>query len=307
MAQLVIAVFYNGTLVQSVSSAALLKTKYRAENVTIVDLAGKNEGAMTTAIGNAGSADSFDRVFCVAPTTPTYESAGYPSEGTNVDTNMEALIKSTAESPWNVPIELGLTVANEDPLMLTWENCYPTVAAPPVVRYLGGTAHFPRWTKASAASSADGVTSSGFSANAEIGNWVYITTATLGKGQIRQISANSTTKLTVSPNWTTTPTVSNSIGFEVVLYKEDAFVKQALQYALMSKLWNIANSNIMRQWYRLFDLGAYNSSYNSINDGRMAGTLYDEKYFESLVEYGKAIWEQQNQYLVENFETKLIK
>ncbi len=285
-----ILIFYNSTEVQSIAAAAVLKVRYKADTITLTDLAGKNESQMTTAISTGADQN---RVFNTCIETASYSAAGHPSIDVNVPL-MTARIVAGAVSPWNATISVGTTTGSagtyKNPIMLAWLNAYPTVAYPPIVKYLGGDSAFPI-KKATATSAAAGtLTHTGaFTASAHIGQFVYIVSATTGAGQVAQIASNTTGVLTLTANWPLTPT--GTIVYGITEYKPDACKEEALTAAVKAKLWNIASGATMAQWYRLLDLGSYDTSYNSITDGNLVGTFWDSKLFNGLVAAGKAAYE----------------
>ncbi len=284
-----VAIFYDGNEVQSVFATAVLKMKYRSDTVTIVDLQGLNEGQMTTAIDTITDATQ-DRVFCTCITTASYSAAGHPSIDVNI-ADMEDKIAVTAVSPWNAAISLGNASGTKNPCLLAWENAYTGIAVPPVIHYLGGSAQgFPLDSGTATSVQNDGITHTGhFTLNQHAGRYVYVTSSTLGAGQIRYIVSNTTAKLTVSPNWDLNPT--GTVVYGVVQYKDEALRLQYLNYSLKALLWNISDNAIMRLWYKLLDMGAYDSSYNSISSGSLVGPTVDSGFLESLILLGKAIYQ----------------
>lgn len=281
-----ILIFYNGAQAQSIAATAVIKTKYQAHTVTITDLQGKNEGQMTTAIDTGAN---MDRVFCTCITTGSYSTAGSPSEDVNVPL-MTARIKAGAVAPWNATILLGTATATKNPIRQAWDNAYASVAYPPIVKYLGGTASFPLLTATADSVAAGSVTDAGaFTASAHIGQFVYVSSATTGAGQVVKIASNTTGALTLVHNWTLTPT--GTVVYGITEYQDDALRAEYLALAVKSKLWNIGSANIMNEWYKLLDMGSYDSSYNSINDGNLAGPITDSEYLEGLVEVGRSAYE----------------
>ena len=287
-----VAIFYDSTEYQSLTAAAIAKTKYRDETLTVIDIKGKNEGAMTTAINTITDHTQSIVINCCI-TTASYAAAGHPS----IDVNMPIMtgkIVSDAVSPYNAVIDLGNATGSgttlKNPALLAWLFCYPTVAYPPIVKYTGGkTFHVIPTATATSAASGSLTHTGNFVVSAHIGQYVYIVSATTGAGQVAQIASNTANVLTLVSNWALTPT--GTVVYGIVDYMEDALCAEALALVIQSKLWNIANGNTMYMWYKLLDLGAFDSSYNSINSGNLVGTYIDTRFMEALIEAGKNIYE----------------
>ena len=285
-----ILIFYDGNEAQSLAAAAILKTKYRSETVTATDLQGKNEGAMTTAISTGAT---MNRVFNCCISTASYSAVGHPSRDVNVPL-MTARLLAGNVTPWDATIALGDIANSKNPILLAWQNAYPTVAYPPIVKYLGGSTTFPVVSGTATSVAAGTLThTSNFTANALIGYYVYIVSSSsnpsVGAGQIMLIASNTANVLTLTANWPITPT--GTVVYGVVAYKDEALRYECLLLAVKSKLWNLSDPATMNYWYRLLDLGSYDSSYNSINTGNLVGTYTDAELLEALVESGRQIFE----------------
>ena len=287
-----VTIFYDSDEYQSLTAAAILITKYRAETLTVVDLTGMAEAAMTGAI-NGVSAASQDVVVNCCITDGSYSAAGHPSEDVNVPL-MLALIVVTAVAPFDAVIDCGNATGSgvtlEEPSLLAWIFCYPTVAYPPVVKYIGGKTAFVIPISMTATAQAGTLTDRGnFTASAHIGQFVVIISATTGAGQVMEIASNTTDVLTLVSNWPLTPT--GAIVYGIVNYRDEALYPVALPLVIQSKLWNLYDGNTILMWYKLLDLGAFDPSYNSINSGNLVGTYIDTRFMEAILEAGKNIYE----------------
>jgi hypothetical protein len=284
-----ILIFYNSQETQSIAAAAILQVRYKAETITLKDLYNKNEGAMTTAINTVTIATQ-DRVFDTCIETSTYSAAGHPSVDVNVAL-MTTKIKAGAIHPWHESICVGVATATKNPILLAWEEAYPTVAYPPIVKYMGGLAAFPTIKKTADSMNTTTLTDATEFGSTDLyaGQFCYIVSATVGAGQVVEILSNTTTALTFV---STLPlAATGTIVYGITPYKDDCLREEALTLAVKAKLWNISSNNTMAMWYRLLDLGSYDTSFNSITDGNLVGTYWDRELFDGLVEAGRAIYE----------------
>jgi len=284
MAQLTVAALYNSKVALSLLSAMILKVKYRSDIVTLVDVVGMNEGAMTTAINTITNATQ-DRVYCTCPTSASYSAVGIPSVDVNLNTNFVAKIKVGAVSPYNAVINLSAfsTVANP---ARHWRNLYAAGSTPKVVQLLDGQS-FPAKVEATATSAAAGtLTHTGaFTASAFIGYYVAITSATTGAGQIRKIASNTTDVLTLSRNWGITPT--GTIKYAVYQYEGDALKEVTIPLAIYAEMWDLADAAVIGKYYRLLDLGLYDTRIAQfVTDNGLAVPHQDRTIIDELHKIG---------------------
>jgi len=256
MAVLIVAAIYNSKVPQSLLSAMIIKTKYRSDTVTLVDVVGMNEGAMTTAIDTITDATQ-DRTYITCPTSASYSAVGVPSIDVNV-VDFTQKIKAGAVAPYNAPISLGSASGGVNPVSRFWTNLYAVGSQPKVVQLLGGVS-FPRKVEATATSAASGtLTHTGaFVASAQIGKYVAITSATTGAGQIRKIVSNTTGVLTLDQNWDITPT--GTIKYALYEFEGDALKDVTIPLAIYAEMHDLTDLAAIQKYYRLIDLGLYDT------------------------------------------------
>lgn len=253
---LTVAALYNSKNAQSLLGAMILKVKYRTDTVTLVDMAGKAEAAMTTAIDTITNATQ-DRVYCTCPTSASYTTAGVPSVDVNLNTNFVAKIKAGAVSPYNAVINLG-DFSTVSASARIWRNLYAEASTPKVVQLLDGLG-FPAKVEATATSVAAGtLTHTGqFTASQWVGYYVAITSATTGAGQIRKITANTTGVLTLDRNWGITPT--GTVKYAIYQYQGNALKEVTIPLAIYAEMWDLSDVSVLGKYYKLLDLGMYDS------------------------------------------------
>lgn len=256
MAVLTVAALYNSKNALSLLSAMILKVKYRSDTLTLVDVVGMAEAAMTTAINTITNATQ-DRVYCTCPTSASYSAVGIPSVDVNLNTNFVAKIKVGAVSPYNAVINLSAFSTYAAPARF-WRNLYAEASTPKVVQLLDG-ATFPAKVEATATSAAAGtLTHTGqFTASAFIGYYVGITSATTGAGQVRKIASNTTGVLTLSRNWGITPT--GIIKYAIYQYEGDALKEVTIPLAIYAEMWDFADISVIGKYYKLLDLGLFDT------------------------------------------------
>jgi len=253
---LTVAALYNSKNAQSLLGAMILKVKHRGDTVTLVDVAGMNEGAMTTAIDTITNATQ-DRVYCTCPTSASYTTAGVPSVDVNLNTNFVAKIKAGAVAPYNAVINLG-DFSTVNAAARVWRSVYAAGSTPKVVQLLDGQS-FPSKVEATATSVAAGsLTHTGaFTASAWVGYYVAITSATTGAGQIRKITANTTGVLTLDRNWGITPT--GTVKYAIYQYVGNALKEVTIPLAIYATMWDLSDVSVLGKYYKLLDLGLYDS------------------------------------------------
>lgn len=256
MAVLTVAALYNSKNAQSLLSAMILKVKYRTDTVTLVDVVGMAEAAMTTAINTITNATQ-DRVYCTCPTSASYSAVGIPSVDVNLNTNFVAKIKVGAVSPYDAVINLS-AFSSYNACARFWRNLYAAASTPKVVQLLDG-ATFPVKVEATATSAAAGtLTHTGqFTASAFIGYYVGITSATTGAGQVRKIVSNTTGVLTLDRNWGITPT--GTIKYAVYQYEGNALKEVTIPLAIYAEMWDLSDVTVIGKYYKLLDLGLYDT------------------------------------------------
>lgn len=281
MATLKIAVFYNSGEAQSLLSTMILKLRFIAHTVTLVDLLGKTEAQMETAIDTVTDATQ-DRVYVTTTVDASFAAKGHLSADVNI-VNATTKIAATAVAPYNVPVELGEFSTTYSPVYRAWYEAYPTLSWPNVVRYMSGN-YFPILQATADSASGTGIADAGaFTASAHIGQYVYIVSATTGAGQVRRITSNTTGALVV-PTWTITPT--GTIVYAIVALEDEALRKEAIETYIKGFLHKLTDADTLKTYYRLLDYGSYDSSYNSINSGALVAPFTDKELLEQVVDYG---------------------
>lgn len=282
-----IAIIYNDKSAQSLLSTMILKVKYRGETVTTVNVTGKAEAAMTTAIDTITDATQ-DRTYITCATSASYSAVGIPSVDVNV-VDFTQKIKAGAVTPYDAPISLGSASGGKNPVLRFWENLYTAASMPKVVQLLGGSS-FPVKVEATATSAAAGtLTHTGaFTASAHIGQYVGITSATTGAGQVRKITANTTGVLTLERNWDITPT--GTIKYAIYKFEGDALKEITIPLAIYAEMYDLANVTAIGKYYKLLDLGLYDSRVAQfIPDNGLAVPNQDRSIIDELHKIGSYI------------------
>lgn len=281
MATLKIAVLYNSGEAQSLLSAMILKLRFIAETVTLVDMLGKTEAQMDTAIDTITDATQ-DRVYVTTTVDASFSAKGHLSTDVNI-VNATTKIKVGAVAPYDAPVELGEFSTTYSPVYRAWHEAYPDYSWPNIVRYLSGT-YFPILQNTADSASGTGIADAGaFTASAHIGQYVYIVSATTGAGQVRRITSNTTGALVV-PAWDVTPT--GTIVYAIVALEDEAMRKEAIECYIKGYLHDLTDAATMRIYYRLLDYGSFDSSYNSINSGSLVAPVTDKELLEEIVAEG---------------------
>jgi hypothetical protein len=285
MATQKVAIFYNSGEADSLLSTMILCVRYIAHTVTLVDLIGKSEAQMHTAIDTITD-DTQDKVYVTTTVDASFTAKGHLSTDTNI-VQLETKIKSTSIAPYNVPVELGEFDTNQAPPLRAWIESYPTTSWPNVVRYLSGD-YFPiLWATADSAG-ATALTDNGtFTPDAYNGMYVYIISASTGAGQVREILDSTAHALTVAA-WDTIPT--GTIVYGVCTLKAEALRMEAIKCYMKGLMFNLTDTATIQKYYRLLDFGSYDSSYNSINNGSLVAPYSDSKLLEEICDEGLKIY-----------------
>lgn len=217
-----VLVFFNSSDITSTVSAQIVKSKY--PSAEFLDTTGLNETAIDSLISGVTAA-SQSKIWILAD-VGTNPPAGNLVAGqvTTIDSTLfdglpgsdTAAIVIPAESVSAPNSTVGRTYA-------TWQSVYPgeNVAYLP---FLLGRVNYWLWLASGTATAggASTITDSAvtFPVDSLAGKYVYITDGT-GAGQVREITTNSATVLTVSPAWSTTP--DNTSEYIVRGYKLSQF------------------------------------------------------------------------------------
>jgi len=291
MATQTIAIIYNSGVANSLWAAMILKLKYIAQTVTMVDVIGKAEVAMTSAI-NTITANTQDKVYVTTVVDASYAAKGQLSTDVNI-VALELKIKAASVAPYNVPVELGEYDSNNAPPMRAWLECYPTISWPNVVRYLSDN-YFPRmWTTADSAASTSITDAGTFTPSLFDGWYVYIVSATTGAGQVRKIVSSTVNALTVAA-WDVTPT--GTIVYGICEYEAEALRFETIKCYTKGLLWDLTKAKTREVYYRLLDYGTFDPSYNSINTGALVSPITDKDLLETVCAEGLKIYATQIRY-----------
>lgn len=217
-----ISVFFNSSDITSVVSAQVVKSKY--PSASFLDTSGLDETAIDGLIAGITAA-SQSKIWILSDVGTN------PPDG-NLIAGQVTTINSTlfdglpGSDTAAIVIPFTNTAAPNSTVgrtYLTWQSVYPgeNVAYLP---FLLGRFNYWVWiasgTASSGAASSITDTASAFPVDSLAGKYVVITDGT-GVGQVRQITTNSATVLTVSPAWATAP--DNTSEYIVRDYKLSQF------------------------------------------------------------------------------------
>lgn len=282
MATLKIAVLYNSGEAQSLLASMILKLRFIADTVTLVDMLGKTEAQMETAIDTITDATQ-DRVYVTTTVDASFSDKGHLSADVNI-VNAKTKIKGSVVGTYADPIEIGEYSTTYSPVYQAWNEAYRGASWPNIVRYLSGN-YFPLLKNVADSAAATSITDAGaFTASAHIGQYVYIISGTAGVGQVRKIISNTTGVLNVAA-WDVIPT--GSITYAIVALEDEALREEAIETYIKGFLHKLTDPDTLKTYYRLLDYGSYDSSYNSINSGALVAPFTDKELLEQVVDYGK--------------------
>lgn len=193
---------------------------------------------------------------------------------------------------------IGDASSNINSCRVAWTTLFPTKTIPHLVQLMGGSGTIATGlngvtdgvttfkplvevtVSATSAASTSLTHTSHFTASAYVNKFVGIESGTLGVGQVRQITSNTVSVLTV-PAWTTTPT--GSIVYCISDTYEYCLGHILLPYAILTYLAD-ATSDVLAQWTKLFDKYGTISKSSTRLDG-------DLDLLKTYIERGRCIFD----------------
>jgi len=297
-------VIYSTTIHQSTWSAFVIADKYPQAN--LINVATLDTGDVDALI--AGISDSSQmRIFVTLPVVAHSATVDQINEY-----QITALDFKLEHGPDTGMIyETGNTASPvKNPIRQTWDaiyvptvgrKCYPSA----FLNLLGGykIGLIDNMTATSFTDTSVTKTAAGWTVNAYAGKYIWIVSATTGKGQYAVIKSNSATRIIIkasdktylSPDNVTypivatsgafSPSLSGTVVFSVVNDYPDCF-KQIYALNFAECYWTAPSSSTQMTWFkRLCNYGGTATSNKS--------AIYDPVYFKNALQYGKVIYDNE--------------